>query len=617
MCGIGGYQLNLPPDFDVNYLLGTIQQVQHHRGPDSRGYWVDQQCINGLCHNRLAIVDLSELGKQPMETPDGRHIISFNGEIYNWRDLRSELEASGISFRSHTDTEVLLQGYRKWGESVLQKLRGMFAFAIWDASERTLFCARDRVGKKPFVYGETNKGFFFASEIPALVAVSSIAKFDLQQDDSALASMLLHNLRHIPDPATAYKGLRKLRAGHALIVMNGRIKREWRYWSPEQKQIRHADELRAILEGAVAVRSVSDVPVGALLSGGVDSTAIVNLMQQNSTTPIRTYAFGAEKDDEDLKRARLVSKHLGTNHKEFYFNPGQQYEVLRKIIGTYGEPIMLLPLIHAYELSEAIRDDNIKVVLNGNGADELFYGYTGHIRTAYVTRLINTITWLKPALSGLHHPALSVLMANPGQRKSAMYQQKAEKCWPSVCQDEKYHELENLVSREMEYWGDVLPCRNFIDESNYLSLLIENTHSLTTASDLPAMMASVEMRAPFLDQEVISAAMGIHFSQKVRGPRDGSGLKHILRKAVSDLVPTSVLNAPKRGFGMGIQERDLLLGPWRRNVDEVLNDFPEMELFDCRKIRALWRDVKEREAGDWSLLAKLFSIGLWKSEVMK
>ena len=612
MCGIGGYQVNLPPDFDAKHLLGTIQQVQHHRGPDGRGYWVDERQITGLCHNRLAIVDLSESGNQPMQTPDGRHTISFNGEIYNWRDLRSELEAAGIVFRSHTDTEVLLHGYRKWGVDVLQKLRGMFAFAIWDNAEQTLFCARDRIGKKPFVYGETNTGFFFASDIPALVAINSIANFDLQQDDFALASMLVHNLRHIPEPATAYKGLRKLRAGHALIVRNGRIKREWRYWSPKQKQITHTDELRAILEESVAVRSVADVPVGALLSGGVDSTAIVNLMQQNSTTPVQTYAFGADKNDEDLQRARFVSKQLGTNHKEFYFDPDRQYEILKQIIGTYGEPIMLLPLIHAYELSEAIRDDGIKVVLNGNGADELFYGYTGHIRTARVTRLINALRWMKPALSRLHHPALSVLMAEPGKRKAALYRQKAEQCWPSVCRDEIIDGLENLVSREMEYWGDVLPCRDFIDESNYLSLLIENTHSLTISSDLPAMMASVEMRAPFLDQEVISAAMGIHFSRKVKGPKDGSGLKHILRKTVSDLVPKSVLNAPKRGFGMGIQERDILLGPWRRNVDEILNDFPDTEMFDSGKIRVLWRDAKKREAGNWSLLAKLFSIGLWR-----
>lgn len=612
MCGIGGYQLNSPSDFDAKSLLDVIQRMQHHRGPDGRGYWIDKRQITGLCHNRLAIVDLSDLGKQPMQTPDGRYTICFNGEIYNWRDLRSELEASGTAFRSHTDTEVLLYAYRKWGETVLQKLRGMFAFAIWDDIEQTMFCARDRTGKKPFVYGENRKGFFFASEIPALIAINEVAKFDLQQDDSALAAMLLYNLRHIPEPATAYKGLKKLRPGHALIVKNGRIKREWRYWSPEIKRVTHADELREILEEAVSIRSIADVPVGALLSGGVDSTAIVNLMQKNTTSPVQTYAFGAERDDEDLQRARLVSKKLGTNHKEFYFDPNRQYEILKQIIGTYGEPIMLLPLIHAYELSEAIRGDGIKVVLNGNGADELFYGYTGHIRTARVTRLINALRWMKPALSRIHHPTLSVLMAEPGRRKATLYRQKAEQCWPSVCRDEIIDRLENMVSREMECWGDVLPCRDFIDESNYLSLLIENTHSLTISSDLPAMMASVEMRAPFLDQEVISAAMGIHFSRKVKGPKDGRGLKHILRKAVSDLVPKRVLNAPKRGFGMGIQERDVLLGPWRRNVDEVLNDFPETGVFDSGKIRTLWRDAKKKEAGDWSLLAKLFSIGLWR-----
>ena len=202
-------------------------------------------------------------------------------------------------------------------------------------------------------------------------------------------------------------------------------------------------------------------------------------------------------------------------------------------------------------------------------------------------------------------------MADPGKRKAELYRLKAEQRWGNILSDDIIEPIDNLVGEEMEYWSQVLPCNDFIDESNYLALLIENTHSLTTASDLPAMMASVEMRSPFLDQEVISAAMGIHYSKKVKGSKDGSGLKHILRMAVLDLVPFEVFNAPKRGFGMGIQERDVLLGPWCSHANRLLNEFPNLGIFDIGKISSMWQGSKNGSSVDWSLLAKLFAIGLW------
>jgi len=621
MCGIGGFQINnsaaggrgiaSSPEL-VKYLLSTMQKKLHHRGPDGQGYITSPDTTIGLCHTRLAIIDLSASGSQPMATTDRRFIITFNGEIYNWKELREELVQCGVSFQSHSDTEVILTGYREWGYDILQKLRGMYAFSIWDDRDKSLFCARDQVGKKPFIYGESPKGFFFASEIPPLLAISQTAGIDIELDETGLANMLLHNLRHIPEPCTAYKGLRKLRPGHALVVKNGRISRIWRHWSPHSKKVDTHQQLRVILEEAVAVRSVADVQVGALLSGGVDSSAIVNLMQRKSNEPVRTYAFGADKDDEDLRRARIMANQLGTQHKEFYFDPTRQFEVFNKMLATHGEPIMLLPLIHAYEISEAVRDDGIKVVLNGNGADELFYGYTGHLRTARVTRLMNMLGWVRHLIPDTEHSELSVFMALPGKRKAMFYRRKAEECWPKIFQDETVSTLELVVCKEMEAWGKLLPNHDFIDESNYLSLLIENTHSLTIASDLPAMMASVEMRAPFLDQEVISAAMGIHFSKKVKGPKDGSQLKNILRKAVEDLVPQELLYAPKRGFGMGVQEKNVLLGPWRVHADEVFNTYPDLGLFDTTKVKAMWINAKDRSEGQWDLLAKLFAIGLWE-----
>ena len=614
MCGIGGFQLRQPANFNSEALLNAVQKKLYSRGPDSSSHWVNKTNTTGLCHTRLSIVDLSALGNQPMRTIDNRYHITFNGEIYNWRCLRKQLESLGETFRSNSDTEVVLHGYRRWGVDILQKLRGMFAFALWDEIEQVLICARDRIGKKPFVYGENGEGFFFSSELPGLNTMSQFSGLNLSINHSGLASMMLHNLRHIPEPATVYSGCHKLRPGHAICVKYGKIIKHWRYWQPTPRPIQHPSELRAILEEAVSLRSIADVPVAALLSGGLDSTALVALMQNSSAEPLRTYAFGLDKNDEDLVRARFVSERIGTQHKEFYFDPQRQFNLFKRIIDTQGEPIMLLPLVHAYEMSEAIHDDGIKVVMNGNGADELFFGYKGHLKTAQITKLWNRFGWLTRLLPQINHSRFSVLSAQPGKRKSEYYRRKAEMHWPSYINQEMIPSLENIACQEMAYWGEILPNNDFIDESNYISLLIENSHSITIASDLPGMMASIEMRSPFLDQEIIAAAMGIHFSQKVKGPKDGSQLKQILRKTVSDLVPNEVLNASKRGFGFGIQEKDLLTGAWFQEANKMFNNFPEMGLFDSRKVRQFWENSCRNKQYAWSDLAKLFAIGTWFRE---
>ncbi|WP_136808693.1 asparagine synthase (glutamine-hydrolyzing) [Desulfosediminicola flagellatus] len=611
MCGIGGYQLRPSTDEQCGELLGIVREMLNHRGPDANGSWQSEDKQTGLAHTRLAIVDLSSAAAQPMCSVDGLLAVTFNGEIYNWRELRKELLQSGAIFQTQSDTEVLLHGYIHWGRELLQRLRGMYAFALFDFKQSILFCARDKIGKKPFIYSLSEQGFFFSSEIPPLLTMADTVGIDTSIDQTGLANMLLHNIRHIPEPLTGIKGIKKLRPGHALIVKNGVIQEHWRHWRPEQRKSTTAGELLGLLEDAVAVRSMADVPVGALLSGGVDSTAIVALMQKTVGQPVNTYAFGVNPADEDLRRARFAAKHLGTTHEEFYFNPDCQFEIFKSMLVTYGEPFMLLPLIHAYQLSEAIHADGIKVVLNGNGADELFYGYTGHLRTARVSHVLNRIGWLRHVLPENRHPVLSVLGAKPGMRKATMYQRKAESCWPRVMQDDVVNTLEHAASTEMAAWGELLPHHDFIDESNYVSLLVENTHSLTLASDLPAMMASVEMRSPFLDQEVIAAAMGIHFTDKVHGPADGSGLKKILRTAVSGLVPPELLNAPKRGFGMGVQEKDVLLGPWWSHANELFHEYPEMGMFDSAKIQDMWTSALLKKTGQWDLLAKLFGIGLW------
>lgn len=587
MCGIGGIFLRPGSCLNLRENLEKIIEKQNHRGPDANGVWLCAEDGIGLSHNRLSILDLSDAGNQPMLSRDGRYVVVFNGEIYNYLDLKRELGSAGSAFATSTDTEVLIEAYRRWGEDMLTRLRGMFAFAIYDRESLTLFCARDRVGKKPFVYSQVRNAFVFASEIPAVRLVEGV---DAACDHDALAAMLLHNLRHIPDPHTAYAGIKRLRAGHAMIVRAGSVVRIWRYWSPQPSTGPvDSQHLRALVEDAVNLRMQADVPVGALLSGGVDSSAIVALMQMKSQTPVHTYALGLDQYDEDIGRARVMAAHLGTQHHEYFFDTEEQWGIFKQLIQVYGEPIMLLPLVHTYALCRAIRDDGIKVVLTGNGADELFYGYTGHIRTLKISRWLDRMAPFRTLMAPLKGSRFGWVVAKPGQRKAAYYQALEQSEWAHCLSKDAISTLSNRAAEEMLYWGGLCPSDHFIDESNFVGLMVENPHSVTIAGDLPAMAASVEIRSPFLDQDLVSFALATPAEQKIPDLKNPAWLKAILRDAVQDLVPEYLLKAPKRGFGSGIQEADILRGVWREKAASYL-DAPNTAqgFFSEEAIRKNW-----------------------------
>jgi asparagine synthase (glutamine-hydrolysing) len=620
MCGIGGFLAA----HRLDQAPATLQETRvrlRHRGPDGEGQWLSADEAAGLCHTRLAIVDLSPAGAQPMVSADGRYVLSFNGEIYNWRELRAELAAAGWEFRTSSDSEVLLTAWRAWGERMLARLRGMFAFALYDAERAVMLCARDRVGKKPFVYATGPGGFAFASEIPALMPLATAIGADLSRDYGALATMLLHTMRHIPDPATAYKGLRRLRPGHAMLVRAGRIERMWRYWDvaaninrAHARAERGAQAVREVLEEAVELRRVADVPVGALLSGGTDSSAVTALAQRRSVEPLRTYALGFDAADEDLLRARLMAKQLGTVHREFYFDPATQWTAFEKILAGHGEPIMLLPLVHAYQLCQAIHADGLKVMLAGHGADELFYGYLGHINTARLSNAVRNLEALQP-LAALVPPRLrprplSVLAAPRGERKAALYRSYAAKIWDHLSSSAAG--ADEQASAEMALWGHIGPNEDYIDESNFVALMVENCHSVQIAGDLPAMLSAVEMRAPFLDQEMVALAFALSWRTKLPANGDPTHLKQVLKTSVGDLVPPELLYAPKRGFGHGIQERDVFLGPWRAKVDSVISAMPSSHWLDAEWVRRMWRAGQLGERIEWHLLAKVFAILAWE-----
>jgi len=615
MCGIGGIYLKAESNISVRIYLQKMIQIQRHRGPDSNGLWISKDQHVGLCHTRLAILDLTINGAQPMHSADGRYVIVFNGEIYNYIEIREYLINNSTVFYSSTDTEVLIEAYRYWGVDMVHRLRGMFSFGIFDRKCSVLFCARDRIGEKPFVYTETPKGFAFGSEIPAVLAMPGV---DREINRDALAGMLLHNVRHISDPYTAYRGVKRLRSGHAMLIKSGRIEKVWQYWKPKPSSAEISPRrLRKIIEEAVQLQMTADVPVGAMLSGGVDSSAIVALMARHSTNPIRTYALGFDAADEDLRRARVMARHLGCIHKEFYFNADRQWEIFRKLIHTHGEPIMLLPLIHAYELCEGVRNDGIKVVLGGHGADESFYGYTGHIRTARLSAMIAAAEPLVHAVASMVEttkwpPMVSMFFAPPGQRKAAFYRRREAPDWAAVLSPDALPHMHNVVADELAYWGKACPSNRFIDESNFCALMVENTHSVTTSSDLPAMLASVEMRAPFLDREIIDFALGTPVEKKVPWIAPSTRLKWILRQAVRDLVPHDLLFAPKRGFGFGIPQDEVLQGPWKKHGDTLFSDPHDAGgLFNPNGLRAEWEKFKRRGGHASNVVPNMLAIQYW------
>ncbi len=620
MCGIGAVIGFRASGHDPVALAEGLVACLAHRGPDASRVRVAAPGAV-LAHARLSIIDLSAAGTQPLGNEDGTVWVVCNGEIYNHDALRAELITRGHRFSSRSDSEVLVHLWEDHGRGMLDRVAGMFAFVLVDARSGDVLVARDRLGKKPVVYAETAHGLAIASEIPALRGIPGI---DWSTDPEAVALYLLRNLRHVPDPWTMYRGVRRLPPGHAMLIRAGRIVEQWRYWHPVfEPRTLSPEELLVQFDEAVRVRMVADVEIGALLSGGVDSTAIIDSMRRQGANDIRTYALGRDADDEELVRARRMAEKLGTRHTEVWFDADRHHDHLELMLRQHGEPIMLLPLGHAYELFTRIRDDGLRVVMTGHGADEVFYGYDGHRRTATLSNLLRFM----PAIAGpmaaiaaslfrrgtAPREALLVAGAPAGHRKARLYADELATILGSVLTGEAAQPARHI---DLDGWfgtwfsRDNVP-RAYVDEAAILGLFHENAHSVTIAGDLPAMAASVEVRCPFLDAGLVERGLQVPYVQKV-----GSGLrptqaKLILKQALASRLPHDVLYAPKRGFGYHIQERDLLLGAWRDRVDRVFNRPRSLDsLIDMVHVRSLWSQLQRGTGGSAQLVAKLYALCL-------
>lgn len=610
MCGIIGISC-WKQSLDLKSVLSEMSARIAHRGPDDQGCEINELGTVGVAHRRLSINDLSANGRQPFVTADGSLALVCNGEIYNHQDLRAELNKKGHCFTSDSDNEVILHLYEEYGDALVHKLKGMFAFAITNLRTGEVFCARDPLGKKPLYYTEAGDGFAFASEIPALKLLPGI---DLGIDQNAIALYLLRNLRHIPDPLTIFKSIRSLSPGHWMkFDPNGSLQIQ-HYWQPDltSSSVKAEDVLGAF-DRAVALRGEADVEVAALLSGGVDSSAIVDALTRQGAKNLQTFAFGRDAEDEEILRARRVSDRLRTKHTEIYFDPDQQHDQFEQLMKIHGQPIAALPLTHAMMLFQEIQRLGIKVVMTGHGADEVFYGYDGagalarfsNWETVLANPLGKTAAKLLSKLfkTGPLGEALTVLGHNVGERKAALYREEARRVWPQLfsCAPE-----ENVVTAWNANWFSGQAPAHYIDEAAYLGLMQENAHAITIAGDLPAMAHGIEVRCPFLDRDLVEMGLSIPYADK----RDAHGGKAILKRALKDRLGPDVLYAPKRGFGFFVQEDTVLRGAWKSRVERAFDDFDDFGgLLNMDAIQALRKRFNDsRSAVPPILMAKLYAL---------
>jgi len=536
MCGICGFT-GIPDET----LIDRMTDIMAHRGPDDRGVFNNNEVSLG--HRRLSIIDLAG-GRQPMFNEDGSICIVYNGEIYNYLDLKKELEKKGHRFKTKSDTEVIIHLYEDMGTDCVQKLNGMFAFGIWDNKRKRLFLARDRLGIKPLYYIQTNKRFLFASEIKSLLQYEKVHR---KVNYNALNQLL--SFSFVSGNETMFKGIHRLFPAHILTSQGGKIKikRYWKYEPNAHKEVNEKkimEQIYEILKDSITIRLMSEVPLGATLSGGLDSSATVGLMCRALDRPVRTFSVGFNEPTDELPYARIVANHFKTEHKEYLVRFTEIDEILPEIIWHMEEPIPNGAIIPTYFYSRAIKDDTT-VTLIGEGSDELFAGYR---RFKYMSPFLGLVpNKIK------HYAYLSNIGSfSEGQKKHLFTHNLTQRVNNSKPIDDYYKyfanrnsNLDNSLTFEIE---KVLP--------EYHLMRIDKL----------TMCHSLEARVPFLDFRLVELSSRIHSSLKLKGFEE----KYILRKALNDLLPQEILNRRKLGLNTPVNawfEKGL-----RRLVDNVLEE---------------------------------------------
>ncbi|HEY3917703.1 MAG TPA: asparagine synthase (glutamine-hydrolyzing) [Stellaceae bacterium] len=597
MCGIAGLwdQRTRSSPEALGLAARRMTDVMRHRGPDSGDQWCDVQAGLALGHRRLSIIDLSPAGAQPMVSSCGRFVISFNGEAYNFAELRPELEALGRRFRGHCDTEVIVEAAAQWGvEATVKRLTGMFAMALWDRRERVLYLVRDRLGIKPLYWAKFGELLLFGSELKSLRAHPG---WNPALDRDALAAFL--RFQYVPEPKTIYEGMNKLPPGTILVQRAGAAPELRRFWTLDEiardgqaaRYVGSEDEaveaLDALLGDAVRQRMIADVPLGAFLSGGIDSSTVVALMQAKSTQRVRSFSIGFhEAAYNEAEHARAVAKHLGTEHTELYVAPDRALGVIPLLPEIYDEPFADASQIPTFLVSEMTRQ-HVTVALSGDGGDEVFGGYAKYFQ---VRRLFAALEKMPEGTGAL---AARAIRAVPRGAWDALAQVIPERRRPPLL-DDKMAKLagaleggsDDFYRRVVSHWsaaealvpGAAAP-RSLADDPRIDTLVadpgerMQYRDSLTylpddilTKLDRASMAVSLEGRVPLIDHRVVAFSWQLKPEWKARPGRG----KYLLRRVLDRYVPATLIDRPKMGFAVPIDS--WLRGPLKDWAESLLDE---------------------------------------------
>lgn len=620
MCGIAGFWLQKRRADSPEQMLARMADSLAHRGPDDSGIFYEESSRVGLSFRRLSIIDVSRAGHQPMQSASGRFVIVFNGEVYNSEAIRKEL-GPGYSWKGHSDTEVMLEAFEKWGlRDAVQRFVGMFAFALWDRAEHKLHLVRDRLGIKPLYFGQVDGDFVFGSE---LKAIRQFPEFERKIDRGSLALFMRYS--YVPAPYSIYAGIHKLQPGCIVTLCSQQDEPvQEPFWSLTQiaregvearvkgSETEIVSQLEEKLADSVRLRMIADVPIGAFLSGGIDSSTVVALMQAQSSRPVKTFTIGFHEDGfNEAKHAKRVAAHLGTDHTELYLTPDDVLKVVPSLPTIYDEPFGDSSQIPTFLVSQLARQ-SVTVSLSGDGGDELFGGYNRYT-------LANSI-WkrLKWAPQSVRKMAANIISSIPPGKIDQVYRwlrltlpklkhlgavgDKAHK----LAEILKLNEPEAIYARLLSTWKDPSeivpdadepdPVFRFAADSTWLSSFLERMMLTDTANYLPddiltkvdraTMAVSLEARVPLIDHRVVEFAWRLPAGFKIR---DGKG-KWILRQVLYKYVPKDLVERPKMGFGVPIDA--WLRGPLKDWAEDLLSEeaLRREGLFAVQPIRARWKE---------------------------
>jgi len=551
MCGIVGLIDAGCNRGDASRLIEAMCQQIRHRGPDDQGAWIGKGVALGMC--RLAIIDLSG-GHQPISNEDGSVIVVFNGEIYNYRELQRELQARGHCFRTNCDTEVIVHAYEEYGDDCVLHLRGMFTFALWDAGRQRLLAARDRFGKKPFHYYWDGQRLIFGSEI------KSVLEAGVRREVNPIALDEFLMFRYVPSPHTLFKDIMKLPAAHVLVYEHGLIRTE-RYWdlpftpTNTDDEVTVIERVRALVKDAVQVRLMSEVPLGAFLSGGIDSSLVVGLMSQMMSQPVKTFSIGFEEEDySELPYARRIAEQFGTDHHEFCVRP-DLISVLPELVWDYDEPFADASMLPTYYVSKLARE-HVTVVLTGDGGDEIFGGYKPYGREYVIDRIPGFARFVlghgsalmpdgmrgkKRLHNLLSDPASRCVRANTTFPEGSRPQMYSSEFFAHVCDHDPIAQQISAFRAVSQL--DITSQMQHVDVRFYLA------DDILVKVDKASMFNSLETRAPLLDQYLAEYVSSLPSSIRIHN----GILKSLMKKVASDLLPADILARPKKGFGVPIK----------------------------------------------------------------